>query len=568
MAGLLRGAFAIHPRVQPLVQIVLRIGGIGSWCGFVKTILRLNTFVCGLALLGVGLTTVRAQEAPPIYLLPAHGMESTQRPRLCDVVPGNRVDDGFREVLAVALEKVAAKSTERPCGLSVAVLVPGSGYWTAQFGVDGHNGLVTEYTRFHAASASKLVTAALVAESAVAGQLDLAARLEAYLGDLPSQWRNIPLGTLLNHTSGLGSFDESPVYDRTLGYAPGQLLDLTPAQLQFASGKAHRYSNTGYLLLGLALEKSSSRSWEDQVSTRFFDSIADCRALVVTDCNENDIAVGHIAGRAVPFLADYKNTYSCGGIVSSALDLARIYDSILNARLISATAAEILCQEQVRVQDSAVSVWAGRGINRVKTPRGSYLLHRGSIPGFTTLAGVSLETGVTVVVMANDTNLVIDDYFFGLNIAVSDFIPKSNATSVVPAADSTDDVIPFIYREPANDKVAIGFEARFTVGADFARNYRWQRQNADGNSWTDLVDDSVYRGTRSDTLRVRASLSLDRERYRCVVSNDAGSVTTRTAMLDVTRPWHGGGGAISPFSFLLLGLIGLIRWMHTRRLRR
>ena len=79
--------------------------------------------------------------------------------------------------------------------------------------------------------------------------------------------------------------------------------------------------------------------------------------------------------------------FSCGGIVCSPIDLARLYDAILNGRLISAAARDRLCEAMVEVQSGPVSVWAGRGINRVETPKGGFLLHQGGIPGFTCMAG-------------------------------------------------------------------------------------------------------------------------------------------------------------------------------------
>ena len=168
-------------------------------------------------------------------------------------------------------------------------------------------------------------------------------------------------------------------------------------------------STTIRILLGLAREKDTGHPWAEQVRTECFGHMRPCDALLPPECEAKDLAAGYAGGKPVPFLADYRNVFSCGGIVCSPIDLARLYDAILDGRVISAAA------------------WAGRGINRVETPKGGFLLHQGGIPGFTCMAGVSLRTGAVVAVMANDASVVPDDYFFGLEIAAAEWLDAAKA---------------------------------------------------------------------------------------------------------------------------------------------
>ena len=385
---------------------------------------------CVLAATAALLTAspVRAADVFQVRI-PAQGLETSPSPVWHEAGPHVEVPSALRAALDAAFQKSLAKSPAAPKGLSVAVLIPGQGRWTAQLGEDGHGQPITMATRFHAASAGKLVTAALVAAAVERGQLDLGARIDAYVPDLPAPWRAIPLGTLLNHTSGLGSFDQNPKYDRAAAATPRELLGLTPAKPLFPAGTAHRYSNTGYILLGLALEKAVGRPWAEQVRTEFFGHMRRCDARLAPECEAKDLAAGHAGGTPVPFLADYRNVFSCGGIVCSPIDLARLYDAILNGRLISVAARDRLCEAMVQVQSGPVSVWAGRGINRVETPKGGFLLHQGGIPGFTCTAGVSLRTGAVVAVMANDAAVVPDNVFFGLEIAAAEWLAAAQPGS-------------------------------------------------------------------------------------------------------------------------------------------
>jgi CubicO group peptidase (beta-lactamase class C family) len=477
-----------------------------------------------------------------------------------EVVPSVVVSDDLQKALAAAFASTSAKETLHPVGLSVAVLVPGRGVWTAQSGIDGHGAYVSRFTRFHAASAGKLVTAALVVDAIDRGELGLSESLGSLLPKVSKDWSGISVGHLLNHTSGLGTFDENLDYDRQVVSSLDHLLELTPASLLFPQGTAYRYSNTGYVLLGLVLEETQGRSWEDLIKSKFGPLFADGALVLAPECKAGDVAVGHIAGQPVPFLADYNNVFSCGGIVSSALDLGRLYDAILNARIVSPNTAELLYRGQIKIQNGTVSVWAGRGINRVETPRDSYLEHRGLIPGFTTMAGVSLKTGVTVVLMSNDTNVVVDDFFFALQEATTAALEKSASNENVAAA-ATDGLPPRIDRQPETQTVVSGHDAHFSIEASRVKQYQWQIESR--SAWNNLKDDDVYRHTQSPTLDITARGSMNGERYRCVVTNEFGSDESNVVKLYVYG--HKGGGAISPLSVVLLAALGLVRWFSSKR---
>lgn len=353
-----------------------------------------------------------AELRSPTPILPP-GIGPCPAPVATAPVPDRPVDAPLAATLRSALETALPKAPSQPRGLSVAVLVPERGCWTIQQGDAAPGRRVTADTRFHAGSSGKLVTAALAAAASADGSLDLACPLGTDSG-LPPEWAPIRLGQLLNHTGGVGSFDENPAYDRFAPADPGDLIALTPTKLDATPGSAHRYSNTGYILLGLALEQSTGHPWSELVRTRLFAPIPGCTALTADQCREGTMAVGFLSGQPLPFLADYRNVFSCGGIIARPLDLARLYEGILQGRLISPQATAILLDSMAPVAAPPVAVWAGRGINRVDTPKESYLLHGGAIPGFRTIAGISRDTGVTVAIMANDNEFTPDPLLFAL----------------------------------------------------------------------------------------------------------------------------------------------------------
>jgi alpha-tubulin suppressor-like RCC1 family protein len=80
--------------------------------------------------------------------------------------------------------------------------------------------------------------------------------------------------------------------------------------------------------------------------------------------------------------------------------------------------------------------------------------------------------------------------------------------------------------------------ARFVIGATGERpmTYAWQVQLPGGDTWTTLADGDQYRGTQTAELTVaRLPFSMNGARYRCVVTNAVGSITSDPATLTVVR---------------------------------
>lgn len=118
---------------------------------------------------------------------------------------------------------------------------------------------ITPTTTFRMASVSKQFTAMAVLLLAERGKLSLSDPLTRFFPDFnPAVGRRVTLRHLLTHSSGLGDYEDgvdSVHFSR-------QLLDADVLQLvkdrpntYFEPGKQFRYSNTGFCLLSLVVEK-------------------------------------------------------------------------------------------------------------------------------------------------------------------------------------------------------------------------------------------------------------------------------------------------------------------------
>ena len=130
---------------------------------------------------------------------------------------------------------------------------------------------VTLDTAFNLASMGKMFTGVAAAQLVEAGKLRFGDRIGQYLPQLPARMRSITVAQLLDHTSGLGDFFGDPGYERLLPRLTtlGAYLPLVKREsLQFKPGTHWSYSNSGFLLAGLVIEKVSGQPFWSFLSRR------------------------------------------------------------------------------------------------------------------------------------------------------------------------------------------------------------------------------------------------------------------------------------------------------------
>jgi CubicO group peptidase (beta-lactamase class C family) len=107
------------------------------------------------------------------------------------------------------------------------------------------------------------------------GRLKLDDSITAHLANCPETWKPITVRHLLTHTSGLpglaagfGTLQRGPERVR---YSTATLFEsATKDTLEFAPGEAFQYSDVGYFLLGMLVEKTSGKRWGEYLGERFF----------------------------------------------------------------------------------------------------------------------------------------------------------------------------------------------------------------------------------------------------------------------------------------------------------
>lgn len=237
-------------------------------------------------------------------------------------------------------------------------------------------------TKFAIASIGKAFTEVVVRQLALEGKLELSAPLARALPDYPNRdvAARVTIAQLLDHTSGLGDFVEALYSPRgaALG-SPRALADYLPLfvdePLRFEPGSRSRYSNSGYLVLGLVIEKLTGESYFDAVRRRVF-APAGMTDTGWAPASERvpGRAVGYFrgAGPGGPLVANTAVERgagtSAGGGYSTAADLLRFAEALTSGKLLPAGASPLTGGVGLAGGTPAangVLVWGGAGAPRL-----------------------------------------------------------------------------------------------------------------------------------------------------------------------------------------------------------
>ncbi len=148
--------------------------------------------------------------------------------------------------------------------VSLSVLMPGekqpNSFFVGEKSISDKTP-IDENTIFKVGSIAKTYTAVLTAQAIDEGKLKLTDKLGQFLPQY-SQWKDVTISQLINQTSGIMDYDETPNWWRNLMVEEGkvwtakELVQLAyDGQSDFAPGEGWGYSNTNYVLLGMILEQ-------------------------------------------------------------------------------------------------------------------------------------------------------------------------------------------------------------------------------------------------------------------------------------------------------------------------
>jgi CubicO group peptidase (beta-lactamase class C family) len=203
-------------------------------------------------------------------------------------------------------------------------------------------------TAFNLGSINKVFTQIAILQLRAAGKLDPDSTLAKYWPDYPNKEvaRRITLRQLMRHTSGIGGniFDPPAGGKRNDIRALRDYLPLFVNEpLQFEPGTRNAYSNAGYVVLGLLVERLSGQDYYSYVREHIFEPAGMTRTgSFFVDSLPSNTAIGYTRGEedAPPNTPLRPNTNdlpgrgsSAGGGYSTAQDLTRFVQALREHRI-------------------------------------------------------------------------------------------------------------------------------------------------------------------------------------------------------------------------------------------
>ncbi|MBV9625874.1 MAG: beta-lactamase family protein [Acidobacteria bacterium] len=235
-------------------------------------------------------------------------------------------------------------------GVAVAVLNNGQIRFQCAYGLRDFRTRhkIDVQTNFRLASVTKQFTAMAIMLLAHDGKLRYEDRLTDIFPEFPAYGRAITIRHLLNHTSGLMDYEDlMSSADSHVFFSRGQIQDAGVMALlkqqkrtMFSPGSRWAYSNSGYVLLGLIVEKVAGSAYPEFLRERIFAPLGMTNTVAyVRGRNEvRNRAFGHSRegqGWNETDQSPTSATLGDGGVYSSIEDLAK-WDRALNQqRLLS-----------------------------------------------------------------------------------------------------------------------------------------------------------------------------------------------------------------------------------------
>jgi CubicO group peptidase (beta-lactamase class C family) len=307
------------------------------------------------------------------------------------------------------LDNIAAQSLHGT-GLVIAVLVEGKPVHVAGYGVANRETKqpATPETPFHMASCGKQFTGVGIMMLKEAGKLQYDDHIGAHVPELAGFPPNVTLRRLLHHTSGVYDFYGDAQCEgvlRSCSAAPRNTDLITLyRQIDFAMSDTvgyEAYSNAGYDLLGLVIERVSGMSYPDFFRQRVFDPLGMANSFSVPNAARlasGQCAVGYEKGwfsfgKVGGHLLD--GMCGSGSFYASAADLCRYEAALVGNRLVSA--------ERMR---EATASGVDAGYNRTGYGFGWYIddewmSHAGSWAGFAAFIQRARQYPYSIYVMGN-----------------------------------------------------------------------------------------------------------------------------------------------------------------------
>jgi len=291
--------------------------------------------------------------------------------------------------------------------VSVAVMHHSAPVWTAAFGYADRESRVraTPQSRFRVGSISKALTSAALGRLLEQGQLDLDTPVRELVPEYPDQGHSITSRQLAAHLSGIPHYEKRDVANRVhyrdVIHAVDKFKD---RPLLSVPGERYYYSSFGWILLAAVIQRAAGTDFLEYMQCEVFGPAG----MTHTEADRSEVwipqrtrfyAIEPDGGVVDAPAVDNSDVWAAGGFLSTAEDLVRFGDAMLQGSLLMSATVDVLWE----IQETASGEETGYGLGWRWSPLEGHrqVGHDGSHVGCTGRLMIFPDDDLVLAILAN-----------------------------------------------------------------------------------------------------------------------------------------------------------------------
>lgn len=336
-----------------------------------------------------------------------------------------------------AFDKVSKTVTLPAPGCAVGVSLNGEVVFEKAFGLAemDHGVPNRPQTVFESGSVAKQFTAASLVLLQQEGKLSIDDPVRKYIPELPDYGTPLTIRHMLNHTSGLRDwFSVRALSGEGAGehiVTQQMIFDTIVRQkgLDFAPGSEYSYSNSGYQLAAMIVERVSKQKFPDFVGERFF------KPLGMTTSSWRDDHRRVVQGRAHAYSRERNgpwrlnmpamNAHGGGGMLTTAGDWLK-WNAMLDGRTWNAGLVDALETQGILNHGRKLNYALGLTVSSYKGFK--QVAHGGATAGYRTVLARYPDQKLSIAILCNGTEPNANELGYSISDEILGPFPTPAAT--------------------------------------------------------------------------------------------------------------------------------------------
>lgn len=289
-------------------------------------------------------------------------------------------------------------SNDNP-GAVISVIKNGEIIFNKAYGLSNvqEKEIMTVDKTFNLAELSKSFTSLAVLKLVEKNKLSLDDNLKDIFPDFGEYGREIKIRNLLNHTSGIASYNNDEVYSNDDVY--DYLKNLN--EPVFKPGTKWKYSNSDYALLVKIVEKASKKSYKDFLKKYIFKKLSMKNTFLTEDISNQNIAESHFKENEEYITKnELSKVYGEQGIYTNSKDYAKWTKALFSEKLLKSENLDKIFTVEKMQFGNKISYY-GYGWVLMEKNNVRYYWHGGLKSGYTNLVLHLPDIKMTVLILTN-----------------------------------------------------------------------------------------------------------------------------------------------------------------------